>query len=82
VRCRCEHCREAYARYRAERRGRGKDDPRAGRSRDTDGHISRNWFRRQVWLPTLKAVDLDVAVRMHDMPHAHASWLLAGGADL
>jgi len=81
-RCRCENCRETYARYRAERRGSGKDDPRAGRSRDTDGHISRNWFRRQVWLPTLKAVDLDVAVRMHDMRHAHASWLLAGGADL
>ena len=81
-RCRCEHCRAAYARYRAERRGSGKDDPRAGRSRDTDGHISRNWFRRQVWLPTLRVVDLDIVVRMHDMRHAHASWLLAGGADL
>jgi len=49
---------------------------------DTDGHLSRHWFRTQVWLPALKAAKLDVEVRMHDMRHAHASWLLAGGADL
>ena len=79
-RCRCEHCRAAYARYRAERRASGEDDPRAGRVVDTDGHLSRHWFRTQVWLPALKAAKLDVEVRMHDMRHAHASWLLAGGA--
>jgi hypothetical protein len=73
-RCRCEHCRAAYARYRAERRASGKDDPRAGRVVDTDGHLSRHWFRTQVWLPALKAAKLDVEVRMHDMRHAHASW--------
>src|SRR4029077_2490537 len=75
-RCRCEHCRAAYVRYRAERRGGGEDDPRAGRVVDTDGHLSRHWFRTQVWLPALKAAKLDVEVRMHDMRHAHASWLL------
>ena len=25
---------------------------------------------------------IDFNVRMHDLRHAHASWLLAGGADL
>jgi hypothetical protein len=35
--CRCEYCRDAYARYRAGRRANGKDDPRSPRSRDTDG---------------------------------------------
>jgi site-specific recombinase XerD len=35
-----------------------------------------------VWLPAVKASGLDFNVRMHDLRHAHASWLLAGGADL
>jgi site-specific recombinase XerD len=44
--------------------------------------ISRNTFRTRVWLPAVKASGLDFNVRMHDLRHAHASWLLAGGADL
>jgi integrase len=44
--------------------------------------ISRNTFRTRVWLPTVKTSGLDFNVRMHDLRHAHASWLLAGGADL
>jgi site-specific recombinase XerD len=32
--------------------------------------------------PAVKASGLDFNVRMHDLRHAHASWLLAGGADL
>jgi site-specific recombinase XerD len=35
-----------------------------------------------VWKPALRAAGLDFHVRMHDLRHAHASWLLAGGADL
>jgi site-specific recombinase XerD len=35
-----------------------------------------------VWLPALKAANLEIHVRLHDLQHAHASWLLAGGADL
>jgi site-specific recombinase XerD len=35
-----------------------------------------------VWLPALKAAGLEIPVRVHDLRHAHASWLLAGGADL
>jgi len=44
--------------------------------------ISRNSFRTQVWLPAVKASGVDFRVRVHDLRHAHASWLLAGGSDL
>ena len=57
------------------------DDPRTPRTRDTDGHIPRDWFRNQVWKPALAEAGV-AAVRPHDLRHAHASWLLAGGADL
>ncbi|MCT9935210.1 tyrosine-type recombinase/integrase [Planotetraspora sp. A-T 1434] len=32
--------------------------------------------------PALAASGLEFKVKMHDLRHAHASWLLAGGADL
>lgn len=80
--CRCAHCKAAMAAYRAARRARGKDAPRLPRAVDTDGHISRRWFRNHVWVPALEAADLGIRVRVHDLRHAHASWLLAGGADL
>ena len=44
--------------------------------------ISRNTFRTRVWLPAVKASGVDFDVRVHDLRHAHASWLLAGGSDL
>lgn len=44
--------------------------------------LSRNTFRTRVWLPALETADLGFHVRIHDLRHAHASWLLAGGADL
>lgn len=80
--CRCEHCRAACAIYRAARRGQGKDNPRKPRLLDTDGHIPNNHFRNKVWNPAVKAAGLEAGVRIHDLRHAHASWLLAGGADL
>jgi integrase len=80
--CHCEHCQAAYAQYRAARRLEGKDDPRRGRPLDTDGHIPRGWFRERVWKPALSAAGIDRRVRIHDLRHAHASWLLSGGADL
>jgi len=80
-RCRCDHCKKAFAQYRAQRRAAGMDDPRTARTRDTDGHIPRDWFRNQVWKPALAEAGV-TAVRPHDLRHAHASWLLAGGADL
>ena len=80
--CHCQHCRAAVAAYRAERRANGLDNPRTPRTLDTDGHIPRNWFRTSVWLPALTAAGLPFRVRIYDLRHAHASWLLAGGADL
>jgi integrase len=51
--CKCDHCRRAYATYRAQRRAAGKDAhpaPRTSRSRTitTDGHIPRSWFREHL----------------------------------
>jgi integrase len=82
--CRCRSCKDAYAIYRAQRRSEGKDHPRRPRTvtTDADGHIPRSWFRDQVWRPACDQAALPVGVRVHDLRHAHASWLLAGGADL
>ena len=77
--CRCQHCKDACAAYRAQRRAAGKDSPRQPRRLDTDGHIPRAWFRRMIWNPALAAAGLTFEVRFHDLRHAHASWLLAGG---
>ncbi|MEP6816228.1 MAG: tyrosine-type recombinase/integrase, partial [Marmoricola sp.] len=44
--------------------------------------LSRNTFRTRVWLPAIQASGIDFDVRVHDLRHAHASWLLAGGSDL
>ena len=44
--------------------------------------ISRNTFSTRVWLPAVAASEVDFDVRVHDLRHAHASWLLAGGSDL
>jgi site-specific recombinase XerD len=80
--CRCTHCKAAIAAYRAARRAAGKDAPRRLRMRETDGHIPRDWFRHQVWIPACAAAELRPRPRLHDLRHSHASWLLAGGADL
>ena len=47
-----------------------------------DYPVSKDTFRNRVWTPALEAAGLGFPVRMHDLRHAHASWLLAGGADL
>ncbi|HEX6527666.1 MAG TPA: tyrosine-type recombinase/integrase [Streptosporangiaceae bacterium] len=49
---------------------------------NTDGHVSRNWFRLYVRLPAREAAGLGDGVKVHSLRHAHASWLLAGGADI
>jgi site-specific recombinase XerD len=35
-----------------------------------------------IWRPACEGAGLTVRPRIHDLRHAHASWLLAGGADL
>ena len=80
--CRCGHCRAAYATYRAQRRATGADPSRATQPRPAgapDPHLSRSWFRASIWEPALTHAGLGFHVRMHDLRHAHASWLLAGG---
>jgi integrase len=80
--CRCELCRAVFAAYRAKRRTSGTDGGSQARVVTGDGHVSRDWFTRQVWKPACKAAGIEGVVRLHDLRHAHASWLLAGGADL
>jgi len=80
--CRCGCCKRAYADYRAKRRSHGKDNPREPRRWDTTGYIPRRWFRDSVLKPALASSKLDIDIKMHGLRHAHASWLLAGGADL
>lgn len=44
--------------------------------------MSRNTWRTRIWRPAIARSAIDPGIRMHDLRHAHASWLLAGGADL
>jgi integrase len=81
-RCRCEHCRHAVALYRAERRRAGKDRPPSkSRILEVDPHLHAGTFRTSVFRPALQAAGID-GVTFHGLRHAHASWLLAGGADI
>ena len=80
--CRCQYCRDAVATYRAERRMAGKDTPRKPKTVATDGHIGNDWFRVNVWNKALREANLGFRVTPHGLRHAHASWLLAGGADI
>jgi integrase len=60
--------------YRAERRAEGKDAPRSLRLINTDGHIPRDWFRRNIWNPAIDRSGIDLHVTPHALRHAHASW--------
>jgi integrase len=51
-------------------------------STSTGSPVSRNVFRTRVWLPAVARSKFKQRVRFHDLRGAHASWLLAGGADL
>ena len=84
MKCRCDECKGAYADYRYDQRRKDKDRPVRPRAAfaDPDGHVSRRWFRDNVWLPARGAAKLGDGVKVHSLRHAHASWLLAGGADI
>jgi integrase len=81
-RCRCDRCRDAIAEYRAARRAAAGRVPRQPQPVDADEHIGRNWFRRMVWKRACVSAGLADLPHFHDLRHSHASWLLAGGADL
>jgi integrase len=83
--CRCPTCRAAFAAYRAARRAHGYDHPRNPRPTTTprtETHLPRGWWRTAIWYPSCDAAGLTPRPRTHDLRHSHASWLLAGGADL
>jgi integrase len=82
AKCRCQYCKAAMAAYRSQRRAGGKDNPRPPRTVNTDGHIPNQWFTDNIIKPALVTTGLPPDTRMHRLRHAHASWLLAGGADL
>ena len=44
--------------------------------------LSRNNFRTKFWAPAVNAAKLEHTVTFHNLRAAHASWLLAGGADI
>ena len=44
--------------------------------------LSRNNFRTKYWQRAVKAANVDQKVTFHNLRAAHASWLLAGGADI
>jgi integrase len=56
--------------------------PNTSRPPASSTPISPNTLRTRIWLPADKASEIAFPVRVHDLRHAHASWLLAGGADL
>ncbi|WP_020525153.1 tyrosine-type recombinase/integrase [Catelliglobosispora koreensis] len=81
--CRCQFCRDAMSIYRAERRAAGKDRaPKPPTRQQREKHITKDWFRNNVWKPALRKAKLGIHVRVHDLRHAHASWLLAGGTNI
>ena len=61
----------------------GRDDLLFPSSEHAGGDpLSRATFNTRYWRPAVARAGIDFPVRMHDLRHAHASWLLAGGADL
>jgi hypothetical protein len=85
AKCRCEWCRHRMAQWSATRVDHHPPPGRPGRQRaDASGHLPRDTFRSQVWIATLDALGYppDKRPTFHKLRHAHASWLLAGGADL
>jgi integrase len=71
----CQQLREHIAKYSI-----GEDDLLFTSTAGTA--ISRNNFRTKFWAPAVEKADLQHGVTFHNLRAAHASWLLAGGADI
>lgn len=52
------------------------------RSQPGQQPLLRARFNTRRWRPVVQRAGVDFDLRVHDLRHAHASWLLAGGADL
>ena len=76
------HCKDAAAIYRASRRAPGQGLSRADRGRWTPTAISPRLVPAEGLAARTQRAGITFRVRPHDLRHAHASWLLAGGADL
>ncbi|MGW3473145.1 tyrosine-type recombinase/integrase, partial [Saccharopolyspora sp. NPDC000995] len=59
-----------------------QDRPTHHRRVRQDQHLSRDWFRKTIWYPALRQAARTHPVRIQDLRHTNASWMLAGGADL
>jgi site-specific recombinase XerD len=46
-----------------------------------DPHLEASTFRQRALQPAFKAAGVP-GITIHGLRHAHAAWLLAGGADL
>ena len=45
------------------------------------GPVRHRQFRRKVWIPALAAAGLE-GLRLHDLRHSHAAWLISAGVPL
>src|SRR5690606_35575252 len=60
-----------------------RDDLLSPARETAGGHpLTRATFNTRHWRPAVRRAGVDFELRMHALRHAHASWLLAGGADL
>jgi site-specific recombinase XerD len=73
--------RSRHPAHRLDRRSRPRPTDLLFATRDGTP-ISRNTFRTRIWRPAFTASGVDFDVRVHDLRHAHASWLLSGGSDI
>jgi integrase len=58
---------------------RGRPDDLVFTGMRSGGPIWHSRFYKSAWAPAVKAADLGKPVRIHDLRHTHASWLIADG---
>jgi integrase len=80
AKCRCVFCAAAMRQYEREYRRREGRIKRLQTTNQT-GHLPRDVWRR-IWKQAVDKADLEIEPRTHDLRHAHATWLLKGGADI
>ena len=80
--CRCDHCKNPNALYRAKRRAAGKDNPPNPAAATPTATSPATGSAAPSGTPLAQRPVSFSCRASHDLRHAHASWLLAGGADL